>query len=264
MKRLLRSMMSLALVCSLAAINTETAFAIGSNRNTCKICSNTFLYKSITPAAQTYLDYFGVTEIPNLTSSDQEMYYPEKVNVVSINGEVICFTCLTEKVNEHTQNIQKVDTATGAANIPITVTREAQTFSVTVPSSMPIAVAADGTVSKANNIAIVNESSLPVCVKSVTVSTANGWSLDSFDKTAMLNSTPGAKKLGLSLTLGSQTFTTTKNGTSEDIGSNLANNIVIAKGGQLAMAYDAVIPAQPAGVTETQAASVIFTIDWAE
>lgn len=159
---------------------------------------------------------------------------------------------------------QTVNTTTGAADIPITVTRDAPTFSVTVPTSMPISVGADGKVTTAGNVAIENNSSRSVCVKSVTINAASGWTLAKFDKAAMRNEAIDSKKLGFSMTMGTQTAATTKDGQTETIGSYTASDVTIDIGSQLAITYDGVIPTQVNGVAaDTQAASVVFTVDWA-
>lgn len=161
-------------------------------------------------------------------------------------------------------SFQTVNTTTGAADVPITVTRDAPTFSVTVPTSMPISVGADGKVTAAENVAIKNNSSRSVCVKSVAINAASGWTLAKFDKAAMRNETIDSKKLGFSMTMGTQTATTTTTGQSETIGSYTASDITIDAGSQLAITYDGVIPTQVNGIAaDTQAASVIFTVDWA-
>lgn len=159
---------------------------------------------------------------------------------------------------------QTVDTTTGAADVPITVTRDAPTFSVTVPTSMPISVGADGKVTTAGNVAIENNSSRSVCVKSVTINAASGWTLAKFDKAAMRNEAIDSKKLGFSMTMGTKTAATTKDGQTETIGSYTASDVTIDIGSQLAITYDGVIPTQVNGVAaDTQAASVVFTVDWA-
>lgn len=159
---------------------------------------------------------------------------------------------------------QTVDTTTGAADVPITVTRDAPTFSVTVPTSMPISVGADGKVTTAGDVTIKNNSSRSVCVKSVTINAASGWTLAKFDKAALRNEAIDSKKLGFSMTMGTKTAATTKDGQTETIGSYTASDVTIDIGSQLAITYDGVIPTQVNGIAaDTQAASVVFTVDWA-
>lgn len=243
---------------------------------TCKICRREFSRTGTTMSSEaagikTYMDTFAVPEIESL-KINKNYTYTYKCDgtdeyAVTYNGtgetDFICHDCLTAKVNEY-KGIQPVDTTTGAADIPIVVTRDAPTFNVTVPTAMPISVSADGTVTTAGNVAIENNSSRSVCVKSVTINAASGWTLAKFDKDAMRNEAIDSKKLGFSMTMGPKTAATTKDGQTETIGSYTASDVTIDVGSQLAITYDGVIPTQVSGIAaDTQAASVVFTVDWA-
>lgn len=243
---------------------------------TCKICRREFSRTGTTMSSEaagikTYMDTFAVPEIESL-KINKNYTYTYKCDgtdeyAVTYNGtgetDFICHDCLTAKVNEY-KGIQPVDTTTGAADIPIVVTRDAPTFNVTVPTAMPISVSADGTVTTAGNVAIENNSSRSVCVKSVTINAASGWTLAKFDKDAMRNEAIDSKKLGFSMTMGPKTEATTKDGQTETIGSYTASDVTIDVGSQLAITYDGVIPTQVSGIAaDTQAASVVFTVDWA-
>lgn len=211
-------------------------------------------------------DAFGVDSIAGYTTCFQTK--PGRIwlglGKVDYNNS-ICPDHIVRLLAEMGQvsSTQKVDVSTGVADIPITVTREAATFSVTVPTSLPVTVAADGTVTVADNATIENNGSSAVCVKNVKVTASENWALASFDKSAMLKEAPGTKKVGLSITMGSKTAATSAAGQSEDICSYDNTDITIAAGNKLKVTYDATIPAQPNGLTQEQAASVIFTIDWA-
>lgn len=183
------------------------------------------------------------------------------IAVMCFLGNITVFAALDSSVPE---GMQKVDSSTGAADIPITVTRAAQVFNVTVPTSLPVSVGADGKVAAAGNVVIENNGALAICVKKVSVSALNNWSLSAFDKTAMLKETPDAKKVGLSITMGGKTAKTSTDGQAEDIGVYNSSDIKVAAGTQLAISYDAAIPARTSELAQEQAASVIFTVDWAE
>lgn len=181
--------------------------------------------------------------------------------IMCSSGIITAFAALDSSV---TEGMQKVDSSTGAADIPITVTRAAQAFNVTVPTSLPVSVGADGKVVAADNVFIENNGSQAICVKKVSVSALNNWSLSAFDKTAMLKEKPDVKKVGLSITMGGKTAKTSTDGQTEDIGVYNSSDIKVAVGTQLAISYDAVIPARISELAQEQAASVIFTVDWAE
>ena len=261
----------------MASLSCQVAFAKlkpGELADTgCPFCDSAvpFIRNPNASTAKTYEAYYGVETINGLTSDTSAVYYDSvsddiyPIYLTRYNGKIICLPCLEKKVNEYkaaNDNTQKVD-ENGAADIPITVAREAATFSVTVPTSLPVTVAADGTVTVADNATIENNGSCAVCVKNVKVTASENWALASFDKSAMLKEAPGTKKVGLSITMGSKTAATSAAGQSEDIGSYDNTDITIAAGNKLKVTYDATIPAQPNGLTQEQAASVIFTIDWA-
>ena len=239
----------------------------------CPLCDSAvpFISNPNASTAKTYEAYYGVETINGLTSDTSAVYYDSvsddiyPIYLTRYNGKIICLPCLEKKVNEYkaaNDNTQKVD-ENGAADIPITVTREAATFSVTVPTSLPVTVTADGTVTVADNATIENNGSGAVCVKNVKVTASENWALASFDKSAMLKEAPCTKKVGLSIAMGSKTAATSAAGQSEDIGSYDNTDITIAADNKLKVTYDATIPVQPNGLTQEQAASVIFTIDWA-
>lgn len=259
----------------MASLLCQGAFAIKDTGELvsvgCDICDSDYpiIRNPNASTAKTYEAYYGVETINGLTSNTSIVYHDRVsgwyIYQALYNGKTICLPCLEKKVNEYkaaNDNTQKVD-ENGAADIPITVTREAATFSVTVPTSLPVTVAADGTVTVADNATIENNGSSAVCVKNVKVTASENWALASFDKSAMLKEAPGTKKVGLSITMGSKTAATSAAGQSEDICSYDNTDITIAAGNKLKVTYDATIPAQPNGLTQEQAASVIFTIDWA-
>lgn len=69
-------------------------------------------------------------------------------------------------------------TTKGESNsVPVELTSEAATFSVTVPSALPIDIDADGVVTVATDAKIVNNSNGPIEIKSIEVKSLNGWEL---------------------------------------------------------------------------------------
>lgn len=277
-----KKILSFLLACALSIGMAVPAFAAVPDKTskiitTCKICWREFYICDTTMSSKdagikTYMDTFAVPEIESLKINENYTYTYNcdgtDEYAVTYNGtgktDFICHDCLTAKVNEYKASYKTVDTITGAADVPITVTRDAPTFSVTVPTSMPISVGADGKVTTAGNVAIENNSSRSVCVKSVVINAASGWTLAKFDKTAMAKEPIDSKKIGFSLTMGTQTAATTKAGQTEAIGTYTTSDIIIQNDSQLPITYDGTIPAQVSGIAaDTQAASVVFTVDWA-
>ena len=157
--------------------------------------------------------------------------------------------------------------APGAGTTPVTVTAEASTFNVTVPTAIPLAVKADGTVTVPENVEIINNSSGPVKVTSVAMNNS-AWSMTDYnggDRAKLAAAKVGSKKLGLSLTAkneaeasnkdGNQTFSPTK-WLMQGKDGGTANAKLPITVGAIATANDTAI-----SVAET-AANVIFTLAW--
>ena len=158
-------------------------------------------------------------------------------------------------------------TTPGAGTTPVTLTADASTFNVTVPTEIPLAVKADGTVTVPGNLEIVNNSSGPVKVTSVAMN-HSVWSMTDYNggsRTKIAAEKVGSKKLGLSLkakteelaskTDGDQTLTPSKwlmQG--QDGGADNAKLSITV--GAIATANDTAI-----SVAET-AANVVFTLAW--
>lgn len=70
-----------------------------------------------------------------------------------------------------------VDQSGGSDTTKVELTAEAATFKVTVPTVLPYAVSADGTVSVATDAKISNLSNGPVVVTDVTAKTLDAWEL---------------------------------------------------------------------------------------
>lgn len=157
--------------------------------------------------------------------------------------------------------------APGAGTTPVTVTAEASTFNVTVPTAIPLAVKADGTVTRPSNVEIINNSSGPVKVTSVAMNNS-AWSMTDYNggsRTKIAAEKVGSKKLGLSLTAkGEETASNTDGNQSfapsqwlmqgKDGGADNAKLPITV--GAIATANDTAI-----SVAET-AANVIFTLAW--
>jgi len=157
--------------------------------------------------------------------------------------------------------------APGAGTTPVTVTAEASTFNVTVPTAIPLAVKADGTVTVPENVEIINNSSGPVKVTSVAMNNS-AWSMTDYNggsRAKIAAEKVGSKKLGLSLTAkneaeasnkdGNQTFSPTK-WLMQGKDGGTANAKLPITVGAIATANDTAI-----SVAET-AANVIFTLAW--
>ena len=162
---------------------------------------------------------------------------------------------------EKAESDTKVDASTGSASVPVNITREAATFSVTVPTSLPVSMKADGTVATATDAAIINNGSYPVSICKVEMTSINDWGLTVYDKTEVKKLPVDTKKIGMELTIGGKTIITASDTTSDTLSENLETSIEAAQ--RCLVSYNAAIPAQSAALSEIQVANVIFTVGWA-
>ena len=212
----------------------------------------------------TYQEKYLVADIHNLTNETSRVYSSDdSLLVACYDGQEICRSCLEKKVAEYKANLREgtsVDSTTGAASVPVTVAREAATFSVTVPSTLPIAVDANGNVTTATDATIINNSGAPVAVTKVELNSQSNWTLAAYSRD-ILNLPVDAKRFGLQMNIGDKTVATSNSGTSDILSDSL--NARIAKGQNCAVTYNALFPAQTAAVSDTQIANVVFTVGWA-
>lgn len=158
-------------------------------------------------------------------------------------------------------------TAPGTGTTPVTLTADASTFNVTVPTDIPLKVAADGKVTVPTNVEIVNNSSGPVKVTNVAMNNS-AWTMTDYnggDRAKLAAAKVGSKMLGLSLTAkneaeasnkdGNQTFSPTK-WLMQGKDGGTANAKLPITVGAIATASDAAIS------EAVTAANVIFTLAW--
>ncbi len=144
------------------------------------------------------------------------------------------------------------------STVPVSLTVEPLTFSVTVPTFLPITQTSTGDVIVASNATVTNDSAGPVVISNIATKGKNGWSTVGFEAFAPKSAKINTKDFGLSLTLGATTILTT-GADSNDFGGPIR----LAKGESLPMTYDAKLAAQKEA-TSTQIAEVIMTVGWDE
>lgn len=267
LKNLLRRASGLITAFALLASMVVVAGAAGYPvEYTCTQCGST--KSTLTAAFQTtsVKSVYGIDSIPSLGS---ELYYlsdkPNKYFVIiekateyHSSGTMICESCLEKIITKYKGT--SVDSTTGAASVPVTVAREAATFSVTVPSTLPIAVDADGNVTTATDATIINNSGAPVAVTKVELNSQSNWTLAAYSRD-ILNLPVDTRQFGLQMNIGDKTIATSNSGTSDVLSDSL--NARIAKGQNCAVTYDALFPAQTSAVSDIQIANVVFTVGWA-
>ena len=262
LKKLLRRASGLITAFALLASMMVVAGAAPSGI-ICSICEKFFDECDGIDSGVTYQETYSVGNIPNLYNGPWPYAPDGNLKVAYYNNHPICQSCLEAKIAEYKANHREgtsVDSTTGAASIPVTVAREVATFSVTVPTTLPISIDADGNVTTATDAAIINSSGAPVAVTKVELVSLSDWTLAAYSRD-ILNLPVDAKQFGLQMNIGDKTVATSNSGTSDVLSDSL--NARIAKGQNCAVTYNALFPAQTAAVSDTQIANVVFTVGWA-
>ena len=128
---------------------------------------------------------YWLFDMPSSSSDSCVGYCPYKIkDVLTAEGLI--------------DSTKSVDPTTGSASVPVTVAREAATFSVTVPTTLPISVDANGNVTTATDAAINNNSGAPVAVTKVELTSQSDWTLAAYSRD-ILNLPVDAKQFGLQM-----------------------------------------------------------------
>ena len=125
------------------------------------------------------------------------------------------------------------------------------TFNITVPYALPVSVAADGTVTTANNLEIKNAGTNAVKISEVKVEAQNGWELSDYGKDYS-KTTVGKKEFGISI-----------RGTSAVADGTIDTSKfseILNKDKALAIMYDVTLPAQSEKISDT-IANVVFVVE---
>lgn len=264
LKNLLRRASGLITAFALLASMVVVAGAAPDLDSNCNICGSFISMGSdYDNSSKTYQEYYAVGDILNLTNSSRTYWDNQDLKVALYNSNPICQSCLEAKIADYKANHREgtsVDSATGSASVPVTVTREAATFSVTVPTTLPISVDANGNVTTATDAAINNNSGAPVAVTKVELASLSDWTLAAYSRD-ILNLPVDTRQFGLQMNIGGKTVATSNSGTSDILSDSL--NARIAKGQNCAVTYNALFPAQTTAVSDTQIANVVFTVSWA-
>ena len=146
-----------------------------------------------------------------------------------------------------------ISTAGGTSSVPVTLTTAGASFSVTVPTAFPVNVAANGTVTVADNLKIVNNSKGQIKVTSVVLNGANSWSVVDY-ATDFSKQKADTKAFGFKLQ--------GKNVAAGGVADISGFTAVDGNGGELPISYDANIAVQSSAMTDATIASAVFTIGW--
>lgn len=145
-----------------------------------------------------------------------------------------------------------IDTPNGTGEVPVELTQAVSAFSVTVPTVLPIDLAADGTITVSTDNKIVNNSFGPVEVKGIQVNPQNGWTLQEFT-TDFKTKQVGLKEFGFQM---NTTNVATDGSCTVDTFQPIDGN------SDLAFTYDANVATQNVALEDYEIAQVVFTMGW--
>lgn len=137
--------------------------------------------------------------------------------------------------------------------VPVTLQVEVPTFSVTVPTSLPVHVASDGTRTVATDAKIINNSGGAIDVKSISVAVDSDWDMVAYNESKV--PTSNVKEFGLKI----NDKTSTNGGfawsdfTIDSAGSG--NNVLM-------LDYDVQLGTQMSAMDDEQLAEFVFTVAW--
>lgn len=153
-------------------------------------------------------------------------------------------------------------TDSGSGSVPVILTAEAATFSVTVPASLPISVDSNGVVTTAENAKIVNNSHGAVVVTGMSIKGQEGWTTVDYDNVNMQSERVGTKKVAFEIngekTTGEDAISFNPLNFPKIDGKNITDT------DELNITYNAKVPAQVNALTDEKIVNVIFTIAWYE
>lgn len=136
--------------------------------------------------------------------------------------------------------------------VPVTITASAPTFSVTVPTTLPIHMDVYGGIT-CGDITITNNSSGSVLVEDTQITALNGWTLADYATTTFTDANKGQHRAALQLNR-SNGLTASGSDTNEDF--------IPAGGGRQTISVSAKIPYQGVNAVNTNIAQIIFVLGW--
>ena len=148
--------------------------------------------------------------------------------------------------------------AAGNGSAPVVLDVEAPTFSVTVPTGLPIYVDAEGVVTTADDVYIVNNSHGSVAVTGVTITAKNGWS--TVDVAKNLANEP-VNTQEFSMTINNETTTGADAITFDQSNWPAIAAVNDSDTDQFHLVYDADVAPQTNALNK-DIADVVFTIGW--
>ena len=156
--------------------------------------------------------------------------------------------------------VSAIEVSGSEGSVPVVLTADAATFSVTVPASLPISVDSDGVVTTAESARIINNGHGAVIVEGISITGQGDWTTVDYDSSNMQSEKVGTKKVAFEIngekTTGENTISFNKANFPKIDGKNDSDT------DELKITYNAKLPAQAGALTEEKIVNVIFTVAW--
>lgn len=175
----------------------------------------------------------------------------------------------------------EITSSGGSATIPVSLTttnggiddgggRITPTkLSVVLPTTLPLAMADDGTIVTATDCRIINNSYGAVRVKKVTITAASGWNLTPFGtKASMAREKVNSNKLGFAISIGdgklvkTTTVADTQTLISAPIEGCYMTGLGDRSGNTVYIDYSAIVTPVSRSLNNATVASVVFVVEW--
>ena len=183
-----------------------------------------------------------------------------KKNILSASMAAMMAMSMGAPVFAATDGAITIATEGGTGSVPVELTAEATTFSVTLPTALPITVDGEGVVTTATDAKIVNNSAGAVIVSNLAIAGVGDWEIVDFDSADMSTEKVGAKKVAMEIngdkTTADDTISFTQSNWPSIAGVNDGDT------DELALDYDAKVPAQASAISGENVADVVFTVGW--
>lgn len=154
----------------------------------------------------------------------------------------------------------QIDATDGAGEVPVKLYAEGTTFSVTVPTSLPVSVDAAGAVTVATDAKIINNSFGAVKVTNLSIAATGGWAIVDYDSADMTAEKVNTHKVAMIIngekTTGADAISFSADNWTRLEGKNAGDT------DELAITYDAKVPAQSVAIDGSTVANVTFTVAW--
>ena len=176
------------------------------------------------------------------------------------SAAVMTLSCVSPAFALNVTGTTNVVDGTGASTVQVTA--EATQMTVTVPTILPMSVDAQGVTTTADDAKVINKSYGAVEVQGLKVAAKEGWTLVGHDHDFSADKV-GAKNFSMDVDGEHAAANDGVTAVSSALGAQI-DGLNDGDTDERTFSYDGKISAQKTALTNTEIATVTFTIDWAD